>query len=518
VPPPEETPAAPSSLPSPRTLFRSRPDQVEVTAGAHGHGQQEQTEQVRRPKGRPKDVWLGPETPAARSTHVDMLDREIRKLEEQMDQLRSGGRQLVLMAAERARLSTLQRQHQSYLAQRNQHILHDIRQKFSDVLADFGQRMLAPALARTSSSDIRSALNSDPDHSELWGQLAALSDCGRPHLRREIEDTMDELRKIEGKQVAELKREMELAAKQQALLDQEDHLAEEDEEPEDTTALDMERMQHNIDRLQQLLSVDSSTAQENAGVHETALNAALYLKKTMSKLSAEIEESDRNVVDVASSMVKVAEPVADKELPDKEPTGKGWLEFEVSDARGRVEFVGELFHDCEHGLGTMTWVDGTKYKGEFYDGYTHGFGHEIYSDSTSYKGQFHKNLRNGMGVHMSVNGEHFSGEWMGGERHGRGIVSKVSQGQLKAVLAAFDHGNLLEILHDDAIYNDIRDRVQQAVRRAMETVTIPFTIVQARHAWACGMCHLGSALLCLQLPFFCAHRVAVASDQRKWLC
>ena len=408
-----------------------------------------------------EDVGFGSETPAARSTHVDMLDREIRKLEEQMDQLRSGGRKLVLMAAERARLSTLQRQHQSYLAQRNQYILHDIRQKFSDAIADFGQRMLAPAMERTSSSDIRSALHSHPDHAELWGQLAALSDCGRPHLRRDIEDTKDELRKIESKQVAELKREMELAAKQQALLDQEDHLAEEDEEPEDTTALDMERMQHNIDRLQQLLSVDASSAQENAGVRETALNAALYLKKKMSKLSAEIEEEEDKKEE-------------EEELPNKKkPTGQGWLEFEVSDARGRVEFVGEVFHDCEHGLGTMTWVDGTKYKGEFYDGYSHGFGHEIYRDSTSYKGQFHKNLRNGIGVHMSSNGEHFSGEWMEGERHGRGIVSKVSQGKLKAVLAAFDHGNLVEILHDDAVYKDINDRVQQVVRQAMEMVTIP---------------------------------------------
>jgi len=517
-PPPAAASAAPPPpLPSPRSLFPTHAGKAGGAGGAHAHGAPGDAE----PATRPPALSVGAEAPAASSSQAHMLEREMGKLEAQMEQLRSGatiaGGKPVLMAAERARMSKLQRQHQTYLEQRNKIVLRELARKLSDVIASFGERVLLTVGQFPWPGDIRSSLHADPDFAELWAQIAALSDGGRLNVKQDIEATKDELRKIELQQIGMLERELGLAAKQQVLLSQEDQLAEEDEEPEDETALEMERLQHNIERLQQLVPLNSSAAQENPGMSATTLRAALFLKKKMSTLSAQMkEEASTDEGDSASPLARTARDKVEGRLPEKKPTGRGWLEFEEDDARGRDEFVGELFHESEHGLGTMTWVDGTKYKGDFYDGFTHGFGHEIYRDSTSYKGQFSKNLRSGLGVFSSTNGEQFSGEWAQGERHGRGIVSKVSQGKQVSVLAAFEHGDLIEILQDDAYGDDLKDRVQQAVRQAMETVMFTFLIEYVRCAcmFALRFCCFPCLCVCSRV----AQHLTLNSDQCKWLC
>ena len=81
-------------------------------------------------------------------------------------------------------------------------------------------------------------------------------------------------------------------------------------------------------------------------------------------------------------------------------------------------------------------------------------------------------MRNGIGVFMSPHGEQYCGEWSEGERHGLGIVSKNSAGACKKIFASFEHGDLVEIMQDDARENDLNQRVQQVVRQAVETVCI----------------------------------------------
>ena len=163
------------------------------------------------------------------------------------------------------------------------------------------------------------------------------------------------------------------------------------------------------------------------------------------------------------------ESMTEQEQEEKLPNQTGWLHFDANDADGREEFVGELFDDSEHGLGMMSWVDGTTYRGQFRDGKTSGFGHELYADSSSYKGEFANNLRHGFGVFVSPPGDQYKGEWLNGERHGRGIVSKTTEGQTKTVLGAFEGGDLVEILRDSFLEGELREKIDLVARQAMET-------------------------------------------------
>jgi len=113
-------------------------------------------------------------------------------------------------------------------------------------------------------------------------------------------------------------------------------------------------------------------------------------------------------------------------------TSDSWLEFELDDEMGRLEFLGEVLPVAgvlkPHGKGIMMWRDGSQYGGDWNQGKACGLGVETYADGSMYCGQFLEDMRHGIGVFTSA-ADSYAGSWAGGERQGSGISVEELQGR-----------------------------------------------------------------------------------------
>jgi len=381
-----------------------------------------------------------------RREHMEILEGEIAKLEDQIASI--GGHEQETMRA-----LTLKKKRMWARTQKNQHILEGIHGGALKCIAAYCTDVWTRLLDMPSATDIRRQLLVQPDYMALWQQLAALSDYGDAGMKLHIEDMKACLQKTEDTQLEPIIREFAMIGQIPA---QTPRVYEADEAAETRVAvMAIERLQSDLNRL----VLHTQTNEE-----PFALKAAMFLKKKVIEMSHEMDTNVNYIDTVASTTVQ--KPAM--------PKSTGWLEYEEIDEQGRDEYVGGLLNECEHGLGTLLWVDGTQFAGEFYEGGTHGFGHEIYPDQSSYVGQFCKNMRHGMGVFAAENGEEYSGSWVEGERDGVGILRKTPGNDTKAVLALFQKGDLVEILKGADLVdggprlNDVQQLCDRVVRRALE--------------------------------------------------
>lgn len=90
-----------------------------------------------------------------------------------------------------------------------------------------------------------------------------------------------------------------------------------------------------------------------------------------------------------------------------------------------VKYEGEFKNKKPHGLGVMTFPDGSNYVGEFKDGKQNGKGTLIFSKTLNstggkYIGEFKNGKEHGLGKYLYLDGSEFIGEFKDGKRNGRG--------------------------------------------------------------------------------------------------
>jgi len=97
----------------------------------------------------------------------------------------------------------------------------------------------------------------------------------------------------------------------------------------------------------------------------------------------------------------------------------GWVEYDLDDAQGRFEYVGQMLpgagdEDVADGMGCMQWLDGCSFAGQLHRNLPHGCGEERFADGSLYIGEFSNGERNGHGV-FQTNNQRWSGIWENGE-------------------------------------------------------------------------------------------------------
>lgn len=73
-----------------------------------------------------------------------------------------------------------------------------------------------------------------------------------------------------------------------------------------------------------------------------------------------------------------------------------------------------------HGMGVLTFADGTLYSGQFSDGLFHGYGVLTFPDKSKFEGQFVNGKYQGLGVFTKSDGVKFEGEFNEGKIQGAG--------------------------------------------------------------------------------------------------
>eukprot|EP00047_Mylnosiga_fluctuans_P001550 m.220863 g.220863 ORF g.220863 m.220863 type:complete len:158 (+) comp10471_c0_seq1:47-520(+) len=73
-----------------------------------------------------------------------------------------------------------------------------------------------------------------------------------------------------------------------------------------------------------------------------------------------------------------------------------------------------------HGMGLLTFADGTVYAGQFAEGFFSGLGVLTFPDKSKYEGQFKEGKYNGFGVFTKSDGVKFEGEFSDGKIQGAG--------------------------------------------------------------------------------------------------
>uniref|UniRef100_A0A8B9P8M9 MORN repeat-containing protein 4 n=1 Tax=Apteryx owenii TaxID=8824 RepID=A0A8B9P8M9_APTOW len=76
-----------------------------------------------------------------------------------------------------------------------------------------------------------------------------------------------------------------------------------------------------------------------------------------------------------------------------------------------------------HGIGQLTFADGTAYMGHFENGLFHGCGVLTFSDGSRYEGEFVQGKFNGVGVFTRYDNMTFEGEFKGGRVYGFGLLT-----------------------------------------------------------------------------------------------
>eukprot|EP01130_Rhizamoeba_saxonica_P009724 TRINITY_DN3968_c0_g1_i1.p1 TRINITY_DN3968_c0_g1~~TRINITY_DN3968_c0_g1_i1.p1 ORF type:complete len:571 (-),score=103.06 TRINITY_DN3968_c0_g1_i1:489-2177(-) len=83
-------------------------------------------------------------------------------------------------------------------------------------------------------------------------------------------------------------------------------------------------------------------------------------------------------------------------------------------------YEGQMLNSNKHGLGKVTWPDGTYYEGNFYDDKRHGKGRYQWNDGRVYQGEYVNGAREGKGTYTWPDGSVYVGEFLQGFRHGKG--------------------------------------------------------------------------------------------------
>lgn len=84
--------------------------------------------------------------------------------------------------------------------------------------------------------------------------------------------------------------------------------------------------------------------------------------------------------------------------------------------------------DCENGLGTFAYPDGSKYDGQFVNGKLVGLGTWYYANGDKYVGAFRNNFPHGKGTLYNADGAATQGEWRDGEYVGSTQPEKILLG------------------------------------------------------------------------------------------
>lgn len=92
------------------------------------------------------------------------------------------------------------------------------------------------------------------------------------------------------------------------------------------------------------------------------------------------------------------------------------------DGDGTTIQSGCINGDCENGIGTYAYPDGSKYEGQFTNGKIHGKGTFIYTNGDKYEGQFEQNVANGKGTIFRTDGTSITGDWKDGEYVGNSLA------------------------------------------------------------------------------------------------
>lgn len=88
-----------------------------------------------------------------------------------------------------------------------------------------------------------------------------------------------------------------------------------------------------------------------------------------------------------------------------------------------ITWSGECYHGLAHGKGVLQWFQAGKplarYEGEMQDGMAHGIGKMTYANGSRYDGAWENGERNGKGTFSFPNGSRLSGEFRDGKPNGR---------------------------------------------------------------------------------------------------
>lgn len=76
--------------------------------------------------------------------------------------------------------------------------------------------------------------------------------------------------------------------------------------------------------------------------------------------------------------------------------------------------------NCQNGLGTFRYADGSKYAGRFTGGVRDGHGKLVFQDGRVYDGQFVRGKIQGEGTMAYPNGDKYTGQWAGDKPNGAG--------------------------------------------------------------------------------------------------
>jgi len=93
-------------------------------------------------------------------------------------------------------------------------------------------------------------------------------------------------------------------------------------------------------------------------------------------------------------------------------------ENDVDDDDGTNIQSGCLAGDCENGIGTYAYADGSKYEGQFTTGKPQGTGTFTYANNETFVGTFKGGYKHGKGVYQKGDGKQIVGEWKEGEYFG----------------------------------------------------------------------------------------------------
>lgn len=113
------------------------------------------------------------------------------------------------------------------------------------------------------------------------------------------------------------------------------------------------------------------------------------------------------------------------DVKNNRPHGVGWMTFEGVESEnhpwGHYRYQGAFEDGLFHGLGLLTWNDGSHYQGAFARGEFDGKGMFVTSELTSV-GIWKRGKMQGLGMCIWQNGERYQGEWLDDMRHGLGTL------------------------------------------------------------------------------------------------
>ena len=97
-----------------------------------------------------------------------------------------------------------------------------------------------------------------------------------------------------------------------------------------------------------------------------------------------------------------------------------WRWFWEGDDKNEPTYVGEIEKGKPHGIGTLTYKDGSKYEGGWKNGVVHGQGISNMSFGYRYEGEYKNGFRDGQGTLTYPDGRKYVGGWKDGRYHGQG--------------------------------------------------------------------------------------------------